>query len=134
MDATLQKTGIRLFTGDYCPFCSRVRKELERLGLDYEGVDADADMREEGIRLSGQRAIPILTIGEESPGFTHRVEDEVPDLDNGSFSPLFEWAPYTGWTDVTADDLAQKTSEAGHESAGERRVVVDFVVFERGHE
>ena len=65
MDATLQKTVIRLYTGDYCPFCSRVRNELERLGLDYEVVDADADMREEVIRLSGQRAIPILTIGEE---------------------------------------------------------------------
>ncbi len=65
MDATLQKTDIRLYTGDYCPFCRRVRNELERLGLDYEAVDADADMREEVIRLSGQRAIPILTIGDE---------------------------------------------------------------------
>jgi glutathione S-transferase len=65
MDATLQKTVIRLYTGDYCPFCSKVRNELERLGLDYEVVDADADMREEVIRLSGQRAIPILTIGDE---------------------------------------------------------------------
>ena len=65
MDATLQKTGVRLYTGSYCPFCRRVRNELERPGLDYEIVDADADMREEVIRLSGQRAIPILTIGEE---------------------------------------------------------------------
>jgi glutaredoxin 3 len=65
MDATLQKTAIRLYTGDYCPFCRRVRNELERLGLDYDAVDADADMREEVIRLSGQRAIPILTIGDE---------------------------------------------------------------------
>ena len=65
MDATLQKTGIRLYTGDYCHFCRRVRNELERLGLDYDAVDADADMREEVIRLSGQRAIPILTIGDE---------------------------------------------------------------------
>ncbi|MBA2782800.1 MAG: glutaredoxin family protein [Actinomycetota bacterium] len=65
MDATLQKTGIRLYTGDYCPFCKRVKNELERLGLDYDTVDADGDMREEVIRLSGQRAIPILTIGDE---------------------------------------------------------------------
>jgi glutaredoxin 3 len=65
MDATLQKTDIRLYTGDYCPFCRRVKNELERLGLDYEVVDADADMRQEVIRLSGQRAIPILTIGDE---------------------------------------------------------------------
>ncbi len=65
MDATLQKTGIRLYTGDYCPFCRRVKHELERLGLDYDTVDADGDMREEVIQLSGQRAIPILTIGDE---------------------------------------------------------------------
>jgi glutaredoxin 3 len=61
----LQKTDIRLYTGDYCPFCRRVKNELERLGLDYDVVDADADMRQEVIRLSGQRAIPILTIGDE---------------------------------------------------------------------
>jgi glutaredoxin len=65
MDATLQKTGIKLYTGEYCPFCRRVKNELERLGLDYEAVDADADMREEVIRLTGQRAIPILTIDDE---------------------------------------------------------------------
>ena len=65
MDATLQKTDIKLYTGEYCPFCKRVKNELERLGLDYEAVDADADMREEVIRLSGQRAMPILTIDDE---------------------------------------------------------------------
>ena len=65
MDATREKTKIRLYTGDYCPFCRRVKQELERLGLEYDSVDADADGREEIIRLSGQRAIPILTIGDE---------------------------------------------------------------------
>jgi glutaredoxin 3 len=66
MNATLCKTAeIKLYTGYYCPFCRVVRKELERLELDYEVVDADADGREEVIRLSGQRAIPILTIGDE---------------------------------------------------------------------
>ena len=65
MEATREKTAIRLYTGDYCPFCLRVKNELERLGLDYEAVDADADGRDEVIRLSGQRAIPILTIDNE---------------------------------------------------------------------
>jgi glutaredoxin 3 len=65
MEATREKTAIRLYTGDYCPFCRRVKNELERLGLDYEAVDADADGREEVIRLSGQHAIPILTIDDE---------------------------------------------------------------------
>ena len=65
MEATCEKTAIKLYTGTYCPFCWRVTRELERLELDYETVDADADGRDEVIQLSGQRAIPILTIGDE---------------------------------------------------------------------
>lgn len=60
-----QETPIKLYTGDYCPYCRRVKKELERMKLPYEEVYADADGRQEVIRLSGQRAIPILTIGDE---------------------------------------------------------------------
>jgi len=66
MDATLRKTAeIKLYTGEYCPYCRVVKRELERLKLDYEAVDADVDGREEVIRLSGQRVIPILTIDDE---------------------------------------------------------------------
>ena len=65
MEATREKTAIRLYTGEYCPFCRRVKNELDRLDLDYEAVDADADGRDEVVQLSGQRAIPILTIGDD---------------------------------------------------------------------
>ncbi len=65
METTKQKTDIRLYTGSYCPYCRRVKQELDRLGLGYEAVNADEDGRQEVIRLSGQRAIPIVTIGEE---------------------------------------------------------------------
>jgi glutathione S-transferase len=66
LDATREKTGqITLYTGDFCGYCRRVSKELERLGLDYGAVNADADGRERVMRLSGQRKIPILTIGDE---------------------------------------------------------------------
>jgi glutaredoxin 3 len=60
-----QDASIKLYTGDYCSYCRRVKKELERLNLGYETVNADADGRGEVMRLSGQRAIPILTIGDE---------------------------------------------------------------------
>jgi glutaredoxin 3 len=65
LGAPRQKTRIKLYTGNYCPYCVRVRRELDRLELDYETVHADADGREEVIRLSGQRKIPILTIEDE---------------------------------------------------------------------
>ena len=60
-----EKTDIKFFTGSYCPYCRHVKRELDRLDLDYDAVDADRDGRETVIRLSGQRAIPILTIGDE---------------------------------------------------------------------
>ncbi len=60
-----QDAEIKLYTGTYCPYCLRVKRELERLNLPYEAVDADADYREEVMQLSGQRLIPILTIGDE---------------------------------------------------------------------
>lgn len=65
MEATREKTDIRLYTGSYCPYCRRVKQELDRLGVGYEPVNADEDGRQEVIRLSGQRAIPIVTIGDE---------------------------------------------------------------------
>ncbi|MGB3682014.1 MAG: glutaredoxin family protein [Rubrobacteraceae bacterium] len=66
MEATRENTAnITLYTGEYCPYCRRVKKELERLDLGYDSVNADDDGRREVIELSGQRAIPILTIGDE---------------------------------------------------------------------
>ena len=56
---------ITLYSGNYCPFCIRVKKQLDQLDLAYETVDADADGREKVAQLSGQRAIPIMTIGDE---------------------------------------------------------------------
>ena len=79
MDVTREKTKIRLYTGNYCPFCRRVKNELERLELDYEVVDADIDGRDEVIRLSGQRAIPILTIGDEVIVDSSRIIRELRD-------------------------------------------------------
>ena len=64
-EAPVIQEQITLYSGSYCPYCIRVKRELDRLGLDYRVVDADADMRAEVIELSGQRAIPILTIGDE---------------------------------------------------------------------
>jgi glutaredoxin len=78
MDATLRKTAqIKLFTGDYCPYCRVVKRELEKLELDYEAVDADADGREEVTRLSGQRTIPILTIDDEVLADSSRIVREL---------------------------------------------------------
>lgn len=56
---------IKFYTGNYCPYCRRVKGELERLDLEYETINADDDGRKEVMELSGQRAIPVMTIGDE---------------------------------------------------------------------
>jgi glutaredoxin 3 len=63
LGAIPERTTIKLYTGSYCPYCVRVKRELDRLELNYEEVHADADGREEVLRLSGQRQVPIVTIG-----------------------------------------------------------------------
>ena len=63
--AVQKNDDITFYTGEYCPYCRRVKKELERLDVGYQTVNADADDRETVIQLSGQRAIPVLTIGDE---------------------------------------------------------------------
>ena len=65
MEAISNTQDIKLYSGDYCAYCRRVKKELDRLGLEYDEVNADADGRQEVIELSDQRAIPIMTIGDE---------------------------------------------------------------------
>ena len=65
METANAATEIKLYGGNYCPYCRRVKKELDRLGLEYDEVNADDDGRQEVIRLSDQRAIPIMTIGDE---------------------------------------------------------------------
>lgn len=65
MVATTNDARITLYSGNFCPYCIRVKKELDRLDLTYDTVNADNDGRQGIIELSGQRAIPVMTIGDE---------------------------------------------------------------------
>ncbi len=57
---------VKLYRIEMCPYCARVKKKLEELGLGYEEVDVPKprSSRDEVRRLSGQRAVPILVDGE----------------------------------------------------------------------
>ena len=65
MEATQNDAKITFYSGNYCPYCVRVRKELDRLDLSYETVNADDDGRSGILQISGQRAIPVVTIDDE---------------------------------------------------------------------
>ena len=65
METTQNDAKITFYSGNYCPYCVRVRKELDRLDLSYETVNADDDGRSGILQISGQRAIPVVTIDDE---------------------------------------------------------------------
>ena len=65
MEATRNAEKITFYSGNFCPYCTRVKKEMDRLDLSYETVNADDDGRAKITELSGQRAIPVVTIGDE---------------------------------------------------------------------
>jgi glutaredoxin 3 len=53
---------LTLYTTPFCPYCDRVKDELERRALEYEEVRVAGirGLREEVRRLSGQSRVPVL--------------------------------------------------------------------------
>jgi len=58
---------MKLYTIDFCPYCNKVRKKLEALGVEYEEKKAPKphEERDEVHELSGQRKVPVLVDGDE---------------------------------------------------------------------
>jgi glutathione S-transferase len=53
---------VTLYTTPYCPFCDRVKDELDRRAIAYEEVAVPVirSQRKELFRLTGQRRVPVL--------------------------------------------------------------------------
>ncbi len=53
---------IKLYQFQTCPFCIKVRKKLDQLGLEYETIDVpkDRSKRTKIKELSGQIKVPVL--------------------------------------------------------------------------
>ena len=53
-----------IYTKDWCPFSTRAKEDLQRLGIAYEEIDVTADeARElEMIRRSGRHTVPQIFI------------------------------------------------------------------------
>ena len=59
-------TAIKVYGADWCGDCRRAKRMLERTGAEYDYIDVDADLeaREEAIRLSGRKNIPVIVFPE----------------------------------------------------------------------
>ncbi|UWG46661.1 Glutaredoxin [Halanaeroarchaeum sp. HSR-CO] len=55
-------TGIELYVQPGCPYCEKVERKLEELGLDYEEhtVSRLRFRRDEVEAVSGQKGVPVL--------------------------------------------------------------------------
>lgn len=59
--------GLALYHYEGCGYCARVRRGLERLGVEVELRDIDEEPRfeEELVQARGRRTVPVLRIEEE---------------------------------------------------------------------
>jgi glutaredoxin len=60
--------GLALYQTRFCPYCVRVRRALEQLGLEIEIRDLVAEPRfqEEILDATGRQTVPVLRIEDES--------------------------------------------------------------------
>lgn len=57
---------IKVYGADWCGDCHRAKRMLDRTQTEYEWIDVEQDVRakEEAIRLSGRRRIPVIVFPE----------------------------------------------------------------------
>lgn len=61
---------VRVYSTLVCPYCINAKQLLESHGVSYEEIriDKDTQKREEMERLSGQRTVPQIFIGDRHVG------------------------------------------------------------------
>ncbi|WP_251859841.1 glutaredoxin family protein [Clostridium sp. Marseille-Q2269] len=74
---------IKVYTSEGCPWCVKAKKYLTTKGIDFQelNVERDEHAREEMVRKSNQRGVPVLDInGKVVIGFDKPAIDEAINL------------------------------------------------------
>jgi len=60
-------TKVTVYSTKNCPYCRMAKAFLEKYGVPYDSIDvgADAEAAQKMVDLSGQRGVPVITVGEE---------------------------------------------------------------------
>lgn len=60
-------TPIRIYSTPTCPFCQRAKLFLKERGVVFEDIDVASDRAKaaEMVKISGQRAVPVIVVGSE---------------------------------------------------------------------
>lgn len=81
---------VRIYSSDYCPFCTRAKALLQRRGVtDYEEivVDGRPEVRAQMTQLTGRTSVPQIFIGQTHVGGC----DDLHALDSrGGLEPLLQ--------------------------------------------
>lgn len=58
---------VKVYSTEWCPPCKKLKKYLDKLGVDYEVITvADSkEERDEVLEVSGQRSIPVLKVNDK---------------------------------------------------------------------
>jgi len=61
---------VRIYTTQWCGYCHRAKRLLEREGVSFEEIDVDGDREKRAWlrEVSGQRTVPQIFFDEESIG------------------------------------------------------------------
>ena len=81
---------VKIYSSDYCPYCSRAKALLQQRGVtDYEEivVDGKPELRAQMTKLTGRTSVPQIFVGETHVGGC----DDLHALDrNGGLAPLLQ--------------------------------------------
>ncbi|MGE0026327.1 MAG: glutaredoxin 3 [Thermoleophilia bacterium] len=84
----MQRPRIRIYTSDFCSYCTRAKNLLSKKGVDFEEVYLDrSDMqsRMDLVQLTGRYTVPQILIDDRPVG----GYDEIKALDDqGRLDPL----------------------------------------------
>ncbi|WP_297438740.1 glutaredoxin domain-containing protein [uncultured Clostridium sp.] len=70
---------VKVYSVEWCPPCNKLKKYLEKKGVSYEVVTVadEKEARNEVLKVSGQRSVPVLTINNKViVGFEKEQIDE----------------------------------------------------------
>lgn len=61
---------VKIYVTEWCPFCVRAKRLLEKKSIPYETVDVDNDPATRAwlVQQTGRRTVPQIFIGDESIG------------------------------------------------------------------
>lgn len=61
---------IKIYSTQYCPYCTRAKMLLKSIGLEFEEIDVGGNeaLRNEMIKKTGQMTVPIIFIDDKFIG------------------------------------------------------------------